>query len=310
MPHDYGVSPTVEDMPDDEMVNTTRVIDRAVGVLSAAGVASPRVDAELMAAHVLGVPRGRLLLTFSLTHEQARRFTELVARRAARVPLQYLVGTAPFRGLELAVGPGVFVPRPETELLVEWGLGVLPGGSPRVVDLCSGSGAIALAVAHERPQARVYAVERSPAALEWLRRNASGQPVQIVAGDATDPSVLSMLDGTVDLVLCNPPYVPAGTPVAPEVAGHDPYPAVFAGADGLDVIAPLVARVAALLRPGGWFGVEHDESQDEAVPALLRADGRFTGVSDHRDLAGRPRFATALRVGPPGPAHRLAHCFP
>ncbi len=267
-----------------------------MGVLSKAGVASPRVDAELIAAFVLDVPRGRLVLAPPMTPAQACRFHELVARRADRMPLQHLLGTAPFYGLEIAVGPGVFVPRPETELLVEWGLGVLPAGSATVVDLCSGSGAIALAVAHERPQATVYAVEQDPGALEWLRRNASGNAIEIVAGDATDPSVLSTVDGRVDLVLCNPPYVPAGTRLEPEVARHDPYSAVFAGPDGLDVIAALVARVAAMLRPGGWFGVEHDDSHAIAVPGLLRADGRFGPVTDHGDLAGRPRFATARRL--------------
>jgi len=295
------VSPTVEHTPEGELLDTTRAINAAVGVLSVAGVGSPRVDAELVAAHVLGVPRGRLPLAPALTPAQARRFRELIGQRADRLPLQHLLGTAPFYGLEVTVGPGVFVPRPETELLAEWGLGKLPAGSATVVDLCSGSGAIALAVAREGPQARVYAVERDPAALEWLRRNASGGSIEIVAGDATDPAVLSNLDGRVDLVLCNPPYVPAGTPVPPEVGRHEAYSAVFAGTDGLDVIAPLVARVAALLRPDGWFGVEHDDSHADAVPALLRADGRFVEVADHRDLAGRPRFATA---------RRLADCMP
>jgi release factor glutamine methyltransferase len=301
MPHDYEVSPTVDNTPDDELLDTTRAINAAVGVLSAAGVGSPRVDTELIAAHVLGVPRGRLPLTPTMSHAQARRFRELLARRADRIPLQHLLGSAPFYGLEVAVGPGVFIPRPETELLVEWGLRVLSAGPATVVDLCSGSGAIALAVMHERPQARVYAVERDPAALDWLRRNANGHPIEIVAGNATDPDTLSTLDGQVDLVLCNPPYVPAGTPVAPEVARHDPSPSVFAGADGLDVIAPLVPRVAALLKPGGWFGMEHDDSHGAAVPALLRASGCFAEVADHRDLAGRPRFATG---------RRLADCIP
>jgi release factor glutamine methyltransferase len=118
----------------------------------------------------------------------------------------------------------------------------------------------------------------------------------VVAGDVTDPGALADLDGTVDLVLCNPPYVPAGTPVPPEVAGFDPYPAVFSGEDGLDLIRGLVPRVARLLRPGGWFGVEHDDTHGDAVPALLRADGRFEAIADHRDLAGRPRFATAQRL--------------
>jgi release factor glutamine methyltransferase len=281
------------------LISVSRAIGAALGVLSLAGVASPRADAELLAAHVLGVPRGLLVLTSGMNQEQVGRFRALVAARADRVPLQHLLGTAAFRELELAVGPGVFVPRPETEMLVEWGLAVLPPRAPVVVDLCAGSGAIALAVAHERRDARVYAVERDPAALQWLRRNAADRvaagdpPVRVVAGDAADPAVLSTLDRSVDLVLANPPYVPDAAPVGPEVAGHDPAVAVFAGPDGLDTISALVPRVAALLRPGGWFGVEHDDTQDRAVPALLRADGRFEAVADHRDLAGRPRFTVA-----------------
>jgi release factor glutamine methyltransferase len=171
-----------------------------------------------------------------------------------------------------------------------------------VVDLCSGSGAIALAVANEVPGARVYAVERSPAALAWLRRNAEARaaagdtPIHVVEGDATDPDVLAGLDGTVDAVLCNPPYVPSAAAVPADVADHDPHDAVFAGADGLAVIRPVIARAAALLRPGGVFGVEHDDSHGSAVPALLRAHGCFADIEDHRDLAGRPRYATAARV--------------
>jgi release factor glutamine methyltransferase len=170
-----------------------------------------------------------------------------------------------------------------------------------VVDLCSGSGAIALAVAHEVPEARVYAVERSPDALEWLRRNAAeraaagDRPIEVVAGDVTDPAVLCELEGRVDVVLCNPPYVPDAAPVAPEVADHDPAEAVFGGPDGLSIIRPVVARAAALLGSGGVVGIEHDDSHGVAVPDLLRADGRFTQVRDERDLADRPRFATARR---------------
>ncbi|NJC81519.1 peptide chain release factor N(5)-glutamine methyltransferase [Planosporangium mesophilum] len=299
VPHDYGVSPAPDDMHTEQLINTSRAIREAVAVLSAAGVASPRVDAEILTAHVLGLPRSKLALAPDLDPARAGRLRDLVAARARRVPLQHLTGVAPFHHVEVAVGPGVFVPRPETELLVEWGLGALSGAvlfSPVVVDLCSGSGAIALAVAAARPAATVYAVERDPAALEWLRRNASGSNVRVVAGDVTDPGVLADLDGTVDLVLCNPPYVPAGTPVPPEVAGFDPYPAVFSGEDGLDLIRDLAPRVARLLRPGGWFGVEHDDTHGEAVPALLRAEGRFEAIADHRDLAGRPRFATAQRL--------------
>ncbi|GAA4675094.1 hypothetical protein Prum_030090 [Phytohabitans rumicis] len=195
----------------------------------------------------------------------------------------------------------MFVPRPETELLAGWGISVIRPGAV-VVDLCSGSGAIALAVANEAPGARVYAVERSPSALAWLRRNAGARaaaadpPIEVVEGDATDPAVLAELDGTVDLVLCNPPYVPAGVAVPVDVADHDPAEAVFAGPDGLSVIRPVLARAAALLRPGGFFGVEHDDTHGVAVPDLLRADGRFIDIDDHRDLAGRPRYATASRM--------------
>lgn len=280
---------------------TGPVVAAAADELARAGVASARVDAEWLAAHVLGVARGRLAVNAGFTARAYATYRDLVAARARRVPLQHLVGTAGFRWLDLAVGPGVFVPRPETELLVDWGLARLrsAGPAPIVVDLCAGSGAIALAVAHEAPHSRTYAVERAPQALRWLRRNASarqaaGDPeVTVVAADATDPATLSILDGQVDLVLCNPPYVPDGTPLPPEVADHDPGDAVFGGPDGLAVIRPVIARAAVLLRPGGWLGVEHDDTHGEAVPALLAAHRRYTGIEDHRDLAGLPRFATA-----------------
>jgi release factor glutamine methyltransferase len=246
---------------------------------------------------VLKIPKNRLATVTGITHEQVTRVRSLAAERAKRVPLQHLTGVAGFRYIELAVGPGVFVPRPETEMMVGWGLDRLAGTpEPLVVDLCAGSGAIALAVAHELPGARVVAVERLPGALSWLRRNAASSSVEIVEGDATSGDILADLDGRVDLVLCNPPYVPSASPVAPEVAAHDPAPAVFAGADGLAVIRGIVPRAAALLRPGGAVAIEHDDSHGEAVPALLRASGAFETVEDHRDLTGRPRFATGYRV--------------
>ncbi|MCM4076833.1 peptide chain release factor N(5)-glutamine methyltransferase [Actinoplanes sp. TRM88002] len=268
----------------------------AVADLAAAGVASPRVDAEVLAAHVLGIPRGRLLLVDSLRPEELSRFTALVAERVKRIPLQHLLGTAAFRHLELQVGDGVFVPRPETELLAGWAIEhTRPGAT--VVDLCSGSGAIALAVADEAGPGRVVAVERSPAALAWLRRNAEPYPaVEVLPGDVTDPGLLAGLRGRVDVVLCNPPYVPDGTAVPPEVAEHDPAEAVFGGPDGLEVVRPVIALAAALLRPGGVVGIEHDDVHGEAVPELLRADGRFTAVTAHDDLTGRPRYATARRT--------------
>ena len=271
------------------------MLAEAVAELSAAGVASPRVDAELLAAHVLEIPRGRLALMDSMRQDELRRFRVLVAERARRIPLQHLLGMAAFRHLELSVGDGVFVPRPETELLAGWGIEhALSGGI--VVDLCSGAGAIALSVADETNAKMVYAVERSLVALSFLRRNAAAYPtIQVVEGDVTDPGLLADLEESVDVVLCNPPYVPDGTPVPPEVSDHDPAEAVFGGADGLEVIRPVIALAARLLKSGGHVGIEHDDVQGDAVPALLREDGRFAEVTAHRDLAGRPRFATARR---------------
>ncbi|GHJ51873.1 release factor glutamine methyltransferase [Nonomuraea sp. TT08I-71] len=285
-----------------ERERPSRAVARAARALAAAGVEAPRAEAELLAAHVLEVPRGRLALADGLTPAQRDRLDTLVDRRVAREPLQHLTGVAGFRHLELAVGPGVFVPRPETELLAGWGIEqARRSPAPLVVDLCSGSGAIALAVAQELPSARVVAVERSPSALDWLRRNAAGRaaagdrPIEVVAADVTDPGLLADLVGRVDVLLCNPPYVPRSVVVPPEVAGHDPDEAVFGGADGLDVIRPVVGRAAALLRPGGVLGVEHDDTHATAVPALLAADGRYERVEEHRDLVGRPRYATASR---------------
>lgn len=313
------------------------MVSWAAGVLAEAGIGPARAEAEQLAAHAVGVSRGRLALVAELTADQFACFEALLARRARREPLQHLLGRAGFRHLDLAVGPGVFVPRPETELLAGWGIEQAlrrtaagraaaehlaveqPAGQPEtttegpaqvlVVDLCSGSGAIALAVANEVPSARVVAVERSADALSWLRRNATeraaagDRPIRVVAGDVTDPRLvtdpaqLAEAAGRVDVLLCNPPYVPDGTGVPPEVAEHDPAEAVFGGTDGLAVIRAVIDRAAALLRPGGVFGVEHDDTHGAAVPALLRADGRFVEVTGHLDLAGRPRFATA-RLAP------------
>ncbi|WP_212996295.1 peptide chain release factor N(5)-glutamine methyltransferase [Winogradskya consettensis] len=268
----------------------------AAGRLAEAGVPSPRVDAELLAAHVLGVGRGRLVLIDTVRGDELLRYKELVELRAQRVPLQHVLGTAAFRHLELQVGDGVFVPRPETELLAGWGIEHTAAGAT-VVDLCSGSGAIALSVADEAEPALVIAVERSPEALVYLRDNArTFASVRVQPGDVTDPNLLSDLHGRVDVLLCNPPYVPDGTPVPPEVADHDPAMAVFGGADGLSVIRPVIKLAAALLRPGGVVGIEHDDVHGDDVPALLRADGRFTGVFGHNDLTDRPRFATASRL--------------
>jgi release factor glutamine methyltransferase len=304
--HDYVVT-GIPKHPCDrtEQLRPSRAIAEAAAALTAAGVGPARAEAELLAAHVLAVSRGRLALAARFTPAQLARFEELVARRARREPLQHLIGSAAFRHIELAVGPGVFVPRPETELLAGWGIEEarqVPATEVIVVDLCSGTGAIALAVADEVPGARVVAVEQAASALDWLGRNAAARaaagdrPIEVVAGDVADPGLLGGLTGRVDVLLSNPPYVPAGTAVPPEVERHDPADAVFAGPDGLAVIRLVIDRAAALLRPGGVVGIEHDETHAEAVPTLLRADGRFAEIVDHPDLAGRPRFVTARRA--------------
>ncbi|MFC5286328.1 peptide chain release factor N(5)-glutamine methyltransferase [Actinokineospora guangxiensis] len=277
------------------------VID-AERILSAAGIDSARVDAELLAAHVLGVERGKLPMVPLVDREVVDAIGRLVARRAKREPLQHLTGTAVMGAVDLAVGPGVFIPRPETELLLEWGLtATADTRSPLVVDLCTGSGALALAYANARPDATVHAVERDPVALSWARRNADTRaragdtPIRLLAADVTAATVLSELDGRVDLVLCNPPYVPEYTDVPPEVRDHDPHQAVFSGVDGLGVIRSVVSLTARLLTAGGAVAIEHDDTHGAAVPALLTARTVFTEVTAHPDLAGRPRFATALR---------------
>jgi release factor glutamine methyltransferase len=266
-------------------------------ILAAAGVASPRVDAELIAAHVLGVDRGKLMLVPLVDHQVIDAIGQLVNRRAKRVPLQHLLGWAAMGSVTVEVGPGVFVPRPETELMLEWGLTFLAGTpSPTVVDLCTGSGALALAVADARPDAVVHAVELDPTALAWARRNLTTRQVRLHVGDVTAPDLLTELDGQVDLVLCNPPYVPVGTEVPPEVGEHDPFTAVFAGTDGLQVIKHVVTLAARLLRQGGAVAIEHDDTHHESVPALLTTRRVLTQVTDHNDLSHRPRFTTAQRT--------------
>jgi release factor glutamine methyltransferase len=253
---------------------------------------------------VLAVPRARLLTLDDVPPDAAGRFAELLEQRAARVPLQHLTGTAPFRHLELAVGPGVFVPRPESELIAGWVLDRIAGlAAPTVVDLGSGSGAIALSVANEHPGARVVAVERDTGAIGWTRHNAATRvaagdtSVEVLAGDMTDPGLLRELDATVDVVVSNPPYVPDGARLPREVADHDPPLALWGGPDGLDVVRGLLRTAARLLRPGGWLGIEHADQQGSALPALVRSSGRWTDVQDNADLAGRPRYTTARLSG-------------
>nr|WP_207619547.1 peptide chain release factor N(5)-glutamine methyltransferase [Nocardioides sp. IC4_145] len=270
----------------------------ATARLREAGVASPEHDAAELLAHVLGTTRGRLVLVDAVDQPALDEYAVLVTRRAGREPLQHLTGSAWFRHVELAVGPGVFVPRPETELLAGWAVErateLVDGGSaPVVVDLCTGSGAIAKAVADEVPQAVVHAVELDEAAHRWAVRNLAGTGVDLRQGDLA--TAFDDLAGEVDVVTCNPPYIPldAWESVAPEARDHDPHLALFSGDDGLDAMRVLERRAALLLRPGGVVGAEHADVQGESAPAVFAATGRWTEVRDHPDLAGRARFVTA-----------------
>lgn len=260
------------------------ILRAATARLAAAGVPSPRHDAEELAACLLGVPRRLLPLAAAL---DLAAYELLVDRRAAREPLQHLTGQAPFRYLVLAVGPGVFIPRPETEALVDLILPAVGDGS-LAVDLCAGSGALALSVATECPGSRVHAVEADPGALPWLERNCSDR-VTVHPAAAADCRLLG-----VDVVVSNPPYLPDGLPLEPEVSRYDPPAALWGGPDGLRVVAEVVNAAAGMLRPGGLLALEHDASHQADVLKLLRGSG-FQEVMGHRDLSGRDRYATARR---------------
>ncbi len=290
-------------------------IIEAASVLEEAGVASPRVDAELLAAHLLGIERGRLGLVPLVDSAMIDAYMAMVDQRAKRIPLQYILGTSPMGEIDLAVGPGVFVPRPETELLLGWALAFLERHgrrNPVVLDLCTGSGALALAIAHARPDAVVHAVELEPRALAWARQNAETRandgdtPIILHQGDVTDRTLLAALEGAVDIVVSNPPYIPEGTPLEPEVADHDPHSALFGGPDGLSVIKPMVSNIARWLRIGGAAAVEHDDTNGALVAELFTQRRVFGDVVEHFDLAGKPRFVVAHRVPTDVEASRAA----
>jgi len=277
------------------------LLARAVAELRAAGIASPGQDARVLLSSACGVEPARLPLVDEVSDEQAEVFESMVIKRAVRMPLQHLTGFAWFRRVQLEVGPGVFVPRPETEVMTGWALDqlrpmVLRMQRPVVVELCAGSGAIAKALADELPRLRLHAVELSEDAARWAERNLAGTGVALHVGDMA--SALPELNGTVDLVIANPPYIPldAYESVAPEVRDHDPALALFSGEDGLDAIRVLVKVAARLLKPAGLVCFEHADVQGESAPAVVAAHGGFTAVRDHRDLTGRPRFTTAVRA--------------
>jgi release factor glutamine methyltransferase len=278
------------------------LIAAATERLRAAGVASPEHDARALAAHVIGCSLTQLPLHDTLD-EQA--YDELVARRAARVPLQHLTGSVGFRWIELEVGPGVFVPRPETESVVQWAVDrAQPGWL--LVDLCAGSGTSALSLADEVEGAVVHAVEVDPAAAVWTRRNAErlGTGVQVHVGSVE--GCLPELDGAVDLVASNPPYVAENERHLPdpEVIDHDPEIALFAGADGLDVIRLVEKAARRLLKPGGLVVVEHSDRQGRTAPEVFEQAGGWAEIEDHQDLTGRDRFVTARWAGSAQPGLR------
>lgn len=293
----------------EEIRTAGELVRSAADRLRAAGVPSPDNDARLLLAHVLGEGPFVWWNRFEVAPAYAGRFAELIAMRAERIPLQHLTGKAYFGKIELDVGPGVFIPRPETEMMMMWASVELAGrrgklGSPQVVvDLCTGSGAIAKSLAVDAPDADIYAVELSTDALTWAERNLVDTDVHLVHADMAH--ALPELNGLVDMVVANPPYVPldAYDSVAVEARDHDPGLALFSGLDGLDAIKVVTATAGRLLRPGGLLAVEHAEIQAESAQAVVVESGLYSSVRDRQDLTGRPRYVTAVRTDharPPG----------
>lgn len=290
------------------MTSISALREHGISVLSKAGIRNADVDVELLLGHVLGLSRGQVqakaVTDAALDPEQQLAVLEAVERRAAREPLQHITGRAPFRALGLAVGPGVFVPRPETESVAQVAIDSLlavPSEAPRAIDLGTGSGAIAIAMATEVPHAQVVAVENSSRAFIWARQNArelAGSNLRLIFADLAElPAELDgePFDGTFDVVVSNPPYIPLGAiPRDPEVRLHDPEVALYGGLDGLDVVRAISSRAATLLRSGGTLVLEHGELQGAAIRELLAADG-WRAAATYRDLLGRDRTTTALR---------------
>ncbi|WP_120493119.1 peptide chain release factor N(5)-glutamine methyltransferase [Microbacterium phyllosphaerae] len=285
-------------MPD---ISLASAVHAAARRLAEAGVPDPLVDAELLAGHILGARRGEVQAAVirgdAIADDPAVVFDALVTRRSAREPLQHITGTAPFRHLELAVGPGVFVPRPETETVVQYAIDALlgsPSPEPIGVDLGTGSGAIALAMATEVPHSRIFATELSPDAYPWAARNTAGvDNLTLVNEDLAH--AFGDLDGTASVVISNPPYVPdAAVPRDPEVRLYDPSMALYGGEDGLDIVRVLSVRALELLHPGGLLVIEHGELQGEEIRSILTRDG-WRAAATHRDLTLRDRATTALR---------------
>lgn len=266
----------------------------AAAEFARAGVPSPEVDAKLIAAELLGI--GVPELFFHLQAPTPAGFKEMVARRCTREPLQHILGRAPIAGIELAIGPGAFIPRPETEVLIDLALREIKGKHiSEIVDLCSGPGTLALSLAHAAPHTHITGVEIDSRAAQWAKKNRAAlgldERVELLLGDATDPATFpEELFGKVEMVVSNPPYVPENPNLEAEVY-FDPHHAVFGGEDGMALIPGIIDIAAKLLVPGGWFGMEHDESTAEHCRNL--AEKNFSQVHTLNDLTGRPRFLIA-----------------
>ena len=279
------------------------LVEHAAKRFEEAGIDSAIVDAELLAGHVLGLTRGgiqsEIIVAAEINDSQAEEITNLYARRLNREPLQHITGKAYFRNLELEVGRGVFIPRPETEFVAQLAidaLRVVASDKPIAIDLGTGSGAIALALATEVPNAKIFAVEKSDDAISYTRRNFEkygNENATVIQGDLAE--AFSYMDGSASVVVSNPPYIPlAAVPRDVEVRLHDPQLALYGGEDGMQVMHLVSASAKRLLHDGGTLVVEHADSQGEQVSQLLLADG-WRQVRSHKDLTGRDRAVTAIK---------------
>ncbi len=290
----------------------SEVLKAAATQLSEAGIESARVDAELLLCHVLECDRSGLFVLDTVSEEQLEEYIQFVAFRSARVPLQHLTGKAAFRRIEISVGPGVLIPRPETELLVDKAIGFVRDISePVIVDLCSGSAAMSVSLAIEIPCSEVHALEFVDEAFAWGQKTVRDFAAEIAMVGSTislhhadvrgcEVGALKSLAGKVDVIVANPPYIPsAAIPRDPEVFQYEPHSALFGGEDGMEFVGAIVAAAKFLLKPGGLVVIEHGDNQgedgDPSVPRVLRESGVFASVSDHNDLAGRPRFTSGVR---------------
>ncbi|MDR1790397.1 MAG: peptide chain release factor N(5)-glutamine methyltransferase [Propionibacteriaceae bacterium] len=261
-----------------------------------AALLGSEAEARTLIAHVCGVEVKELLSVAELDDGEVKQLREFAARRAAGVPLQYLTGVAHFRSISVEVGEGVFIPRPETEFMAGWLIDRLlkMPGSPNVVELCAGTGAISKAIAYERPGCSQYAVEIEATAFGYLKQNLDGLGVKLEQGDMA--TAFPQLNGQADALIANPPYVPSGRELPTDVADYEPAIAVFAGEEGLDAIKSVIETAKRLLRPGGLLAFEHDDTQGISAPDLIKQSDGFSQIRDHTDLNGRPRFVTAMRV--------------